>query len=335
MSANADTVIADRIRTFVASQLGPEADVAVHNVVRVGVGRSRENWLFDATWRLGNGEVREPLIVRRDPEGGLLETDRATEFAVLRALESTAIPAPAVRWLDPDGGFLGRPSLVMVREPGTCDYFVLADDGRPVARRVDLARRLCELLAGVHQVDWRAAGLGSVFDDPGSGAAAAAVDHWESILRRDQVEPYPELELAARWLRANAPQSPATVLVHGDFKVGNVLLDDDDQIIALLDWELATLGDPHEDLGWVTQPLRTREHFVAGHWEADELLAHYEHVTGRSVDPRAVAWWNVMSCYKTAVMQSSGLRSFVEDRSDVLYQPTAEVLGTLLDLIES
>ncbi len=130
----------------------------------------------------------------------------------------------------------------------------------------------------------------------------------------------------------NAPVSAETVLVHGDFKVGNVLLDDDDQIVALLDWELAHLGDCHEDLGWVTQPLRTREHFVSGHWERAQLLAHYETVTGRQVDHDAVAWWNVMSCYKTAVMQASGLRSFVEGRSNEPYQPSAAVLTALLDL---
>jgi len=353
-----DQTIGEQIRSFIAAQLGSEpgsgadarANVSVDGLVRIGVGRSRENWLFDATWTGEHGQVHEPLIVRRDPEGGLLETDRAIEFAVLRALESTEVPAPAVRWLDPDGAALGRPSLVMVREPGTCDYFVLDDPDRRAANRVDLARRLCELLALVHAVDWQEVGLGVVLDDPGPGAAQVAVDQWESILRRDQLESYPELELAAHWLRANVPRSPETVLVHGDFKVGNVLLDDNDEIVALLDWELAHLGDPHEDLGWVTQPLRTREHYVlehgvsehgvsehgvSEHWGRDELLGHYERVTGRPVDHGAVAWWNVMSCYKTAVMQVSGLRSFVEQRSDVLYQPTAEVLRTLLELTEA
>lgn len=330
-----DAVIKDRITSFLTDRLGPGAEVVVDGVVRVGVGRSRENWLFDATWNGDDGRVHEPLIVRRDPEGGLLETDRRLEFAVLQALVSSEVPSPAPRWLDPDGAALGRPSLVMVRAPGTCDYYVLGDAERSVTHRVDLARRLCELLALVHAVDWRSAGLGSVLDDPGADAATSILDHWESVLRRDQLEPYPELELAARWMRRNAPRSPATVLVHGDFKVGNVLLERDDEIVALLDWELAHLGDPHEDLGWVTQPLRTDEHYVAGHWERNELLSHYELVSGRSVDLEAVAWWNVMSCYKTAVMQASGLRSFVENRSDVLYQPTAEVLRTLLDLIEA
>lgn len=326
--------VAGRIEAFLAMELGPGADVEIDGLTRVTTGRSRQNWLFDASWTTPQGRRSEELIIRIDPEGGLIETDRSVEFAVLRALETTPVPAPGVRWLDAHGSRLGRPALVMVREHGDCDYYVLGDENRPVDARADLARRLCELLAEVHRVDWHQVGLDRVFDDPGSAASIAALDRWEAILDQDRLEPYPELDLAARWLRANARQSPGTVLVHSDFKVGNVLLDAEDQIVALLDWELAHLGDPYEDLGWVTQPLRTREHYVPGAWERDELLAHYEAVSGNVVDREAVHWWNVMSCYKTAVMQVSGLRSFVEGRSDELYLPTAAVLGTLLELVD-
>ncbi len=320
-----------QVATFLAGQLGPQAQVRVENLQRVSSGRSRENWLFDAVWQGPRGVVREALIVRRDPLGGLLETDRTAEFAVLRALESTVVPAPAVRWLDATGAALGRPSLIMVREPGECDYFVLNGE-RPLAERVRVARRLCELLATVHAVDWRGSDLGSVLEDPGAAAAEVALDHWEAILRRDQLEPYPELELATRWLRANAPASAATVLVHGDFKAGNVLLEGE-ELGALLDWELAHLGDRHEDLGWVTQPLRTREHLIPGAWERADLLGYYQELTGVAVDAHAVAWWNGLAGYKTAVMQVSGLRSFIEGRCDELYQPTAAVLGSLLELV--
>jgi aminoglycoside phosphotransferase (APT) family kinase protein len=327
--------IAGRIQTFLATELGLGAGVEIDGLARVTTGRSRQNWLFEAAWTTPQGRRSEELIIRIDPEGGLIETDRSVEFAVLQALESTPVPAPRVRWLDADGSRFGRPSLVMVREHGDCDYYILGDEDRPVDARADLARRLCELLVEVHRVDWHQVGLDRVFDDPGSGAATTALDQWEAILDRDQLEPHPELDLAARWLRINAPPSPRTVLVHSDFKVGNVLLDPNDQIVALLDWELAHLGDPNEDLGWVTQPLRTREHYVPGAWERDELLAHYETASGNTVDREAVHWWNVMSCYKTAVMQVSGLRSFVEGRSDELYLPTAAVLGTLLQLVDS
>jgi aminoglycoside phosphotransferase (APT) family kinase protein len=331
VTATTAAEIGAQVLDFLVDRLGVDAAPRVSGVQRVSSGRSRENWLFDACWSTPSGMVSEPLIVRRDPPGGLLETDRAAEYAVLAALEATPVPAPRVRWLDATGEALGRPCLVMVREPGDCDYYVL-NGGRPLPERVELARRFCALLATVHQVDWRAAGVDRILPDPGPAAAAVALEGWEAILRRDQLEPYPELELALRWLRHHAPRSPRTVLVHGDFKPGNVLLDGD-RPVALLDWELTHLGDAHEDLGWVTQPLRTGEHLITGAWEREDLLAHYEHLTGVEVDRASVRWWNVLACYKTVVMQVSGLRSYVEGRSDELYQPTAPVLRTLLDLI--
>lgn len=322
--------IAAQLERFIAESLGRDAAVRVDSVERVATGRSRENWLFELSWTDLTGERRESLIARRDPEGGLLETDRATEFAVLQALEDTSVPAPRARWLDVDGTVLGKPSLVMVRLPGTCDYYLI-NGGRPEAERVDLAQRFCDLLAGVHQVDWQQAGFGRFMSDPGTDAARHELRHWQSVLERDQLESYPELALASRWLESNGPDSPRTVLVHADFKAGNILLDEQDRITGLLDWELAHLGDPHEDLGWITQPLRRAEHLIDDAWEAEHLFARYESVTGSHVDRDAVHWWNVFSTYKTAVMQVSGLRSFVEGRSDELYQPSAAVLTNLLD----
>ena len=321
--------IIERLQSFVAARSELIGEVRIESFAPVNTGRSRENWVFDAVSSGAGIEVRERLIARRDPLGGLIATDRSTEFAVLRALESTALPTPRARWLDATGAELGRPCLVMVRVEGTCDYYEL-NGTAPLAVRVDLAQRLCTLLSDVHAVDWRAIGLGEVLADPGESAALAALDEWEAVLRREQLEAYPEIELAAMWLRSAAPRSPGTVLVHGDFKVGNVLLKNG-RITALLDWELAHLGDPHEDLGWVTQPLRTREHYIAGAWEREELLAQYEKASGLCVDRESVLWWNVFAAFKTAIMQATGLRAFVEGRSDELFQPSAAVLLTLLD----
>jgi aminoglycoside phosphotransferase (APT) family kinase protein len=321
-----------RLQAFVAEQL-PGAAPEISGLVKTSVGRSRENWAFDVAWQANGEERREPLMLRCDPPGGLVETDRATEFAILRALEGTAVPTPAARWLDSEGRWFGRPSLVMHREAGACEYHVLSGS-RPLDERVGLAQRFCDLLAAVHTADWRATGLGQLFDDKGEAASLAELDHWESVLRRDQREPYPELDLGIDWLRANAPRAQATVLVHGDFKPGNVLLDGD-RIVALLDWELAHLGDPMEDLGWVTQPLRRREHIIPGAWEDAELFQRYERATGFTVDEDSIRWWNTFATFRTAVMQVSGLRSFLEGRSDEPYRPTARVLRSILEAVEA
>lgn len=316
-----------RLEAFVRAQVGDGAP-ELTGLSRLGVGRSRENWVFDAHWP--DGSV-EPLILRQDPDGGLVETDRAVEFAVLRALEGSAIGAPRALWLDATGQWMGRPSLVMHREPGACEYDVV-NGPRPESVRLRLAREFCELMAAVHDLDWAALGVGDVLPVPGPSPASTELRSWEAILRRDQVDPWPELELAIDGLAATAPACERPVLVHADFKPGNVLLDGD-RIVALLDWELAHLGDPLEDLGWVTQPLRTREHLTPGLWEREDLVAHYSAVRGVEVDQAALAWWNAFSSFKTAVMQVSGLRAFLEGRSDDLYRPHPKVLRTLLDAI--
>ncbi|HZZ48112.1 MAG TPA: phosphotransferase family protein [Pseudonocardia sp.] len=329
MSTQAD--IGERLRRFLAEQSGGCAGT-ITGLKRASSGRSRDNWLFDLTTTNGADAEGEPLILRTDPEGGLIDTDRAVEFAVLRSLERSALPTPVARWLDADGHTLGRPSLIMRRLPGTCDYRVLRDTDRPLDARVALARAFCELLCDVHRVDWRALGLTETLSDPGPAAARVELVRWAAVLRADQLEPWPELEFAIAVLGEYAPISTGTVLVHSDFKPGNILLDGD-RVTALLDWELAHLGDPLEDLGWVTQPLRAGEHTIEEAWEAADLVEHYERTTGSKVDRRALAWWVTFSTFKTAVMQVSGLRAFVEGRADEPYRPTRRVLTTMLDAV--
>ncbi len=321
--------IHEALERFVTARLGPDAQPVVSGVQRVTTGRSRENWLFDLAWTDRGQRQTEPLIVRQDPEGGLIDTERATEFAVLQALEGSNVLAPRARWLDETGTELSKPSLVMSRSAGTCEYYCINGE-RPLADRVALGKRFGELLGSVHRVEWDDTVLGTLFGDPGSGAALHELDRWESILASDQLEPWPELTLAGQWLRTHAPQNDQTVLVHADFKPGNILLDENDGVTALLDWELAHLGDRHEDLGWVTQPLRRGEHLIDEAWEAEDLFAHYEKATGLTVDRDSVSWWNVFATFKTAVMQISGLRAYVEGRIDEPYQPSGAVLRELL-----
>ncbi|MDA8046029.1 MAG: phosphotransferase family protein [Actinomycetota bacterium] len=317
----------ERLARFFADRLPGSAPV-VTGIRRLSAGRSRQNWAFDLTYRSGREVVTESLILRRDPKGGLVETDRQTEFAVLSCLEATKVPAPVARWIDVDGTWFGSPSLIMRREPGDCDYYILNGD-RPLPERVALARAFCDLVGDVHRVDVESCGLVDVLAVP-VDPARDQLDYWESVLREDQLEAYPEIDLALAWLRDSLPPPAAPVLVHGDFKPGNILVEGPD-VSALLDWELAHLGDPAEDLGWVTQPLRTREHLIDGHWSQSDLLEHYERHTGTSVAPDSLRWWNVFAALRTAVMQVSGLRSYLEGRSSEPYRPTSSVLGTLLE----
>lgn len=317
-----------RLEAFFDHEL-PGASPRVSGLVKTSMGRSRQNWVFDLAWDTDGTERSEQLILRSDPVGGLVSTDRAVEFAVLRALESTDLPSPAARWLDPDGSWFARPSLIMRRAAGTCDYYVL-NGSRPLLERVDIARQICDLLVTLHGTDWRSTGLGDVLSEPHEAPSAVEVARWEEVLRRDQVEPYPEIDLALEWLKATAPVAARTVLVHGDYKPGNMLIEGG-RVTALLDWELAHLGDPLEDLGWVTQPLRRREHIIAGAWEDHDLLERYQRLSGFSTPAESVRWWGIFATFRTAVMQVTGLSSFLGGRSDESYRPTTGVLRTLLE----
>jgi aminoglycoside phosphotransferase (APT) family kinase protein len=318
------------LRSWAVAETG-DADASIEGLVRTSAGFSRENWVFD----LVSGGERRPLIARRDPVGSVLETDREVETAVLRALAGTrvpvAVPAPVVVWSDPHGERLGRPTVVMERAEGVCDWFVLTGD-RPLETRVEIAHRLYDRMADIHRFDWRAAGLGAVLDDPGPAAATAAVDLWEDQLRRVQLEPEPELELILAWLRTHAPTSPVTTLVHADFKPGNTLLTGD-EVSLVLDWETAHLGDPHEDLGWVTNPVRAGEHRIPDVWQPDDLLARWSARTGIEVDRASVHWWNVLANLKLCVIVLTGTRAFVDGRLDRVHQPPLALGRVMLDMI--
>ena len=321
-----------RLERFLSEKLGAGARLKLDGLRRTSAGMSRENWVFDASWCDASGyEVSEPLIMRRDPVGSVLDTDRNVEYEVLRALEQTDVPAPRVRWLDADGAALGRPSVVMVREEGVCEYYVL-NSSRPLVDRVAIARHYLDVLAAIHRVDWQALGLDAVLEDPGDRAAQAAVDHWEGELRRHQIEPHPELEVVAAWLRAHAPVAQATVLVHGDFKPGNALMRGDD-ISAVLDWETAHLGDPIEDIGWITNPVRSREHQIVGSWERQQIFEHYAARTGFVVEENTVRWWNVLANYKLSVITLTGTDAFVDGRLDRLHQTPVGLMRVMFDTI--
>ena len=321
-----------RLFRFIDAQLPEDAQLRLFDVRRTSTGLSRENWIFDAAWSDNGAAVEEELILRRDPPGSVLSTDRSVEVAVLRALENTPVPAPQVRWSDIDGSQLGRPSVVMIRAEGECEYFCLTNEERPLEVRIALAHEFVDTLAAIAGIDWRGLGLGGVMTDPGSAGASAALDHWEAELRRVQREALPEMEVVLVWLRANAPRAQATVLVHGDFKPGNALVLGD-HLALVLDWETAHLGDPLEDLGWITNPVRRREHQIPGVWEREQITAHWSKRTGYSVDAAALLWWNVLANYKLAVIGLTGVAEFIDHRMDRHYNAPLSLCRVMYDLI--
>jgi aminoglycoside phosphotransferase (APT) family kinase protein len=319
MSQSIDSVewVQQRLVAFIESQLPSAREVSISQLRRIPSGMSRENWVFDASWTVDGERSEHPLIMRRDPVGSVLETDREIEFAALQALQDAPLPSPRAYWMDAIGEWLGRPTILMQRCDGIDDHFVLEGGLSQLTEpaRLRLARRYCETLAALHRFDWRKTGLEKLLASPGLEGAAAAIAEWEAYLFRQTEDPQPELTEVLCWLKANQPTAQATVLVHGDYKPGNTLIKDG-EIQVVLDWETIHLGDPIEDLGWVTNPLRQREHLIPGVWERADLIRHYKACTGFEVDEKDLHFWNVFSNFKLNAIVLTGVRSFREGRSD-------------------
>jgi aminoglycoside phosphotransferase (APT) family kinase protein len=330
--AEAEDMLA-ALQAFLRGRLPAHAEPEVWGLRRSGTGTSRENWPFDASWTENGTRSTHHLLMRRDPPAGVVETQRTMEFNLLRRLAGTPVPRPQVHWLDDSGEHLLRPTMIVERYEGSAHRAVLrsADPlalGKAGQRA--LAERLCEVLAALHTVDVDAVGLRSELAAPGDNPAEHELTRWERELDKQELEPQPALRAAAGWLRDNLPTPPSRlVVVHGDYRPANVLVHRG-EFARLLDWELAHLGDPVDDLGWYTAPLYAHEHFITGVWEVEDFLRRYAELTGIRIDPSDLAFWQIMSTFRLAIMALTAVRIFCEEATNRPAAPADRLIRQVL-----
>jgi aminoglycoside phosphotransferase (APT) family kinase protein len=324
-----------RIEGYLQAKLPAASEIVVANLQRIPGGASRETWSFDATWRENGAEVSEGLIIRRDPDASVLETDRDLEFRVVQAVYGS-VPVPKTYWIETDGAALDRPFFVMGRIDGCeANPTRVLMDPRFFASRERIAREFVDILARIHAIDPESAGL-SFLDgpaDPGA-CALAEIEKWEAVIERDSLEPQPVLRGAFRWLRHHLPRPPQRiVLVHADYRTGNFLAAPDGEIKGILDWEMAHLGDPMEDVGWACmRPWRwLGNELVGGLMERDDFYRMYQEASGLKIDEDAVRFWEVVGNIKLAAIFITGARSFTDARTR---SPLMAFLGRNVNRLE-
>src|SRR5919197_1343782 len=244
-------------------------------LVRIPGGASRETWLVEGD------EGR--WVVRRDPRGTVSLVPIEDEYALIARAAEADVPVPGPLAFEPDGGRFGSPGLLMAHVAGTSVAPRILRKPEYEQARAGLTDQLAEALVRIHSID--PASLDGVLPDPGDNPALVQIAEWERQL--DEIgEPLPAVELGLRWLRANAPAPAEPRLVHGDFRLGNFIVDESG-LAAVIDWELAHLGDPAEDIGWLcirSWRFGNDDNPVAGVGDLDEFISAYEAAGGSPVD---------------------------------------------------
>lgn len=292
-----------RLHGALADRLGH--GVQVGPLTRYTVGFSWITYGFQAAWP--GLPAPRPLILRIGPPNGIFGPYRALpEFVTMQRLHGTGVPVPQALWADDGTDVFGAPWIISAKVAGEAPIPWTADGGPAFAEplRQTLASQFLDALGALHGQDWQTGGLAAVL--PGSQDPAQAalheIDFWVSRMHDWSPRRWPMLEWAARRFAATAPRSDRISIVHGDYRIGNFLMQDD-SITAILDWELVHLGDPLEDLGWIAmQAWRGRSPWLCHLLTRDDLLAGYAARTGLTVTPQQLAWWEAFGCFKLAIM---------------------------------
>jgi aminoglycoside phosphotransferase (APT) family kinase protein len=330
-----------RLERFLAERL--QTWVRISAARQLTGGASRETWAVDAEVDSGPELGKHALVLRRDM-GGTIHDEALTreqEFHLLAVAHQAGVMVPRPRWFCGDRAVLGSPFFVMDRLEGESVGRRIVREATLAEARRRLPRQMGEQLAHIHRIDPAREHLDFLpANDPGCSPAQTAVERAVRQLERFG-EPHPALELALRWLRGHAPPCANLVLVHGDFRVGNLMVGPDG-LRGVFDWEFAHLGDPAEDLAW---PCVRSWRFgqdglrLGGVGQAEEFFEAYATAGGPAVDHQAVRYWEILGnfrwavgCISQAYRHLSGQAPSIELAS--LGRRTAEMELELLDLIE-
>ncbi len=334
-SSITSTDLAGPLAASVRARLG--ADVVVEGLTRLPGGASREIWLFTARHPDGRAE---PLVLRRDPPGHVIESSRAGEFALLEAAAAAGVPVPRVRWCAGASDGLGSAFVMDFVAGETIARRLLRDDEFGTARAI-LPDQLAAALARIHAMPLEqpaCAPLGR--PDAATTPAAAELGRYDGIYRAIAPDPHPAFELAFRWLGARVPEPHRLAVVHGDYRVGNVIVGPEG-LRAVIDWELTHVGDPLEDVGWLC--VRSWRFGAAppvgGLCDRERFFAAYERAGGDPVDPGVVRWWEVFGNLKWGIITIMQAQTFLGGVKNVelasLGRRTCETELELLELLDA
>jgi aminoglycoside phosphotransferase (APT) family kinase protein len=270
------------------------------------------------------------FVLRRPPRGPLPPSahDVLREARLLGALQGTAARVPTVLAVGDDEGVIGAPFYCMDHVEGhaVSDDVPAALD--TVADRRRMGEELIDALVEIHAVDWQAADLEG-FGRP-SGYLERQLRRFLGLWEHNRTRDLPQVESVARWLGEHLPESGPATIVHGDYRLGNVMMAPEApaRLVAVLDWEMATIGDPLADVGYLATLWTDRDDPPMGLFEKsvtredgfprrEELVARYEERSGRRMSD--IRWYRTLALWKAIVFMEGNYKRAASGATDDPY----------------
>ncbi len=280
----------------------------------------------NVTYAVRRGDRR--FILRRPPRGPLPPSahDVLREARVIGALGPTAARVPQVLAVGDDAAIIGAPFFIMEQVDGEVISSELPAIFDPPEERRRIGEQLIDALVELHGVDWRAAGLEG-FGKP-TGYLERQLRRFGGLWQHNRTRELEDVDAVGNWLQANLPESGEATIVHGDYRLGNVIFEAQApaRLAAILDWEMATIGDPLADLGYFATLYVDSDDPPLGMFELNamtreegfplraELIARYEQGSGRAMTD--IRWYQTLALWKTVVFMEGNYKRAISGSTD-------------------
>jgi len=275
---------------------------------------------------LKGGQQFEAALARSQQES---EGHPAREPRLLRALEPTVARVPRVLAVGADESIIGAPFYVMERCEGHVITKSVPEELDTPEEKRRMSEELIDSLVEVHSVDWEAAGLEG-FGKP-TGYLERQLRRFTGLWEHNRTRDIPQVETVGNWLAENVPESGPATIVHGDYRLGNTMLATSApaSLVAIFDWEMATIGDPLADLGYLCTLWVSRDDPSLGMFELSgvtrqdgfytraELVTRYEERSGRSMTD--IRWYQTLALWKSIVFMEGNYKRAVSGTTDDPY----------------
>ncbi|MBT5108591.1 MAG: phosphotransferase family protein [Rhodospirillaceae bacterium] len=296
-----DPAVRTRLSAYIAN--AADADGCVINRTRkLEGGAIQENYALDLEISGGPNFGRLSTVLRTNAPTGVVDShNRSAEFALTRAAYEAGVLVPVQLWCCEDATVIGKPFSIMMLSSGEARREILAQDDAVANSRAAIAEQLGRQLAKIHAITPD----NHTFDflTPPLSPALSAIAYYRAQLDQ-RPDAYPAIEWGLRWLERNAPEQSEIVMVHRDFRVGNFLIDDG-ALTAILDWEFAGWGDPHEDIGWLCARCWRFENLdreLGGIADRAPFYRAYQQSSGREINETRVHYWEVYAHVRWAMI---------------------------------